>query len=412
MRHRTELRKVLAAITLTLISLSANAEGIVNVKPYVGANVTYDDNVFRFSDASQAKAAFGSSKTSDVITTAEVGLDVDLRLSRQLVSLNTNISKNQYNHFNDLDNVGKALGLEWAWTMGSQVFGTLGISRNEAITSFNDLQNLSKNIRTADRHYFNANWQLTPRWIVSINASQTMSENSQDSLNNLNSDVLQLQTGLQYISPKGTVLGIAYRDTKTKFIDRLDTVTLAFLGDENTNKEFILNGAWAPTSKLRLSSRIRKSYLNYNNADFLSPFIFEVPTREFDTLSGQFTLDYYLTLKTRLSLDFFNEVAAIEDLTASYFRLEGFNFSPSWDATEKIKLSLVMSMSERDFLDESGIFLIDRLDKTKSLRASLLYFPTRKSLIRLSFITEERDSNVENFSYDLNTLSLLLRYDF
>ena len=93
---------------LLLLSAPSFAEGMIDIKPYISTSVNYDDNVFRFSSPEQAKASLGSNNRSDYVKALNLGVDVNLRLSRQLVSLTANINKNKYSRFSNLDNTGKA----------------------------------------------------------------------------------------------------------------------------------------------------------------------------------------------------------------------------------------------------------------------------------------------------------------
>ena len=68
---------VLAGCLVGIFS-PAHAEGIIDIKPFISANASYDDNVFRFSSPDQAEAAFGSSVTSDVVKRIDFGVNVNI----------------------------------------------------------------------------------------------------------------------------------------------------------------------------------------------------------------------------------------------------------------------------------------------------------------------------------------------
>ena len=129
----------------------AHAEGIIDIRPYVGANISYDDNVFRFSSPSQAQQAFGSSATADTITRLDVGLDANVRLSRQQLRLSAALSESRHNRFDLLDNTAKSALLAWDWQLGNDFLGVLSASKNESIAGFNEIRSAVKNLRTVER---------------------------------------------------------------------------------------------------------------------------------------------------------------------------------------------------------------------------------------------------------------------
>lgn len=398
--------------------LNANAEGMIDINPYVGASVTYDDNVFRFSDEDQAKAAFGSSKTSDNVLSTEAGVDINLHLSRQLISLTTNLTDNNYNHFKQLDNLSKSYGLEWDWVLGDHFFGVAGASSNEALTSFEDLRTSSQNIRTIFSKYIELNWKLHPNWVARLSANKSDIDNSLQSFGFLDQENRVFQIGLQYRNKRATALSLAYREADIQYVNRSisdSAFTLALFGDNTTNKEFILNAAWLPTAKLRLSTQLKHSRVKYNNTDFPSL----LPARNFSGTSKQLGLGYSFSPKTNVTVNLFDEVSLIDDLSATYIRTRGFELKPEWRISEKLNLTSTFGYNQRDLLGDSGLngFLVnsissvDEFNKSKRASISLLYLPTYKTSLRISYIGERRTSELVVQDFDFNQWNVAFRFD-
>lgn len=389
---------------LWLYSTAVYAEGIIDITPYISLNATHDDNVFRFSNTAQALAAFGSSATSDSITSTELGVDANIRLSRQLVKLSANINDNQYNRFSSLNNVGNAYNLNWNWRLGNDLFGEIGVDRNVGISSFSENQNPVRNIRTNSRQFASANWQIHPDWVARVSGQTGQSDNSLVSFNSINSESTSLESGLRYSNTLGTQLGLAYRKTTTTYADRTG-FSLVLFGQENTKKELILNAVWAPTAKTRLSGSISQVNLDYQN----------VPSRAFSGLSERLNIDYTLSAKTSFNFSVYQELNAVEDTLSTYVQSKGLSFNPAWSPTEKLVLRAGVSLERRDYLGNSGLFFtsnVSRIDEYKVANLSLLYLPTRKSQVQLMYKKEQRTSNLPNVDYDDNTLSTTFRYNF
>ncbi len=406
-------RKLLVAALFCSVTSNLCAEGIVNFRPTIGVDTTYDDNVYRFSNPAQAEAIIGTSSTSDTILRTELGLAVDLRLSRQLISVTGNISKSQYNRFDQLNNDVKSLGLVWDWQLGNYFFGEVGFSDAEVFSGFNELRTASINIRNDKQRYATANWQLHPNWIANINASYSSSENSLAVFDFFNNEYDALQAGVQYANLRGTQLGLAYRNS-TRYYKNNGIDRLVFFGDENNKKELILNAAWVPTPKFRISTRFSKVDLEYNNLEFSNI----LPKRSFSGLNKRIRVDYLTSAKTSIGFTVYDEIFEVEELSSTFLKYKGIAINPSWKPTDKLNLTASWEIINRDFLGDSGIssvnslLLLNRDDKTDSKSISLTYLPTRKSLISLTYTGADRKSNVDAFSYEFNMLNLALRYFF
>ena len=400
----SKTRRAISAALLYLATNSVSAEGIIDLKPHVGLNTTYDDNVFRFSSKEEAKRASGSSTTSDTILRAEVGLNVNLRLSRQLFSFTSNISDNKYNRFNQLDNIGKSYGLKWSWRLGNDLFGELGAEENKSIAGFDELRSTSKNNRTYKRQFVSANWQFHPGWTVLVDRSATQSENGSDNFNSLDRDSDVSEIGLQYASQLGTQLGLAFRDTKSRYPNRAGFSRI-FFGNENIQEEVILNAACWPSAKTRFSG-----YVSHFNLDYKDAFR--------DSISGfseRFNIDYLATAKTAVNLSLYKEISAVDDIVSTYVEIRGFEINPSWTASDKLKLSVGLGYEKRDYLGDAGLLVVSadsRFDESKNVNLSLAYAPTLKSHVQLAYLGERRTSNQQGQGYDVNILSMSLQYNF
>ena len=401
----TVARTLPFAVYTMFISLNnALAEGIVDIKPYVGVNTTYDDNIFRYSGPQQAKAATGSTAMSDTYVSAEAGVNVNLRLSRQLVSISAGINKNQFSRFTQLDNVGKSYGLAWSWRLGNDLSGEIGASENSAISSFNEFTNKTRNIRTAKRQFVSANWQFQPSWTARVNAEQTQSENGNKAFNNLDRESDVFGAGIRYDNPSNTQLSLDYRITNSIYPNRAGTI-FSQLGNESTQEEWIAAAAWQPTGKTRMSVNVSQVSLDYKNTS----------RQGFSGLSEIFSLDYLFSAKTSLNLSAYQQISANDDLVSSYVQSTGFTISPTYNFSEKLNFKASFGLVSRDSLGNAGLVASNvesRLDKYKNASISLSYLPTDKSLVQVTYLGERRRTNIVDQDYDFNTFNMYLRYNF
>ncbi len=402
---RTLIKRLPMWCLLCMVS-HANAEGIIDIKPYISPSITYDDNVFRFSSAANANAAFGSPAMSDVIKRLDFGADVNLRLSRQLINLSVGVSDSQYNRFELLDNTAKTYGLSWNWRLGNDFYGVLKTSKSESIAGFNEIRNPVKNTRMVDRQSASVNWKFHPDWVVFASHEQVDTENELRTFQSLDREDAITESGVRYQNPLGTQLGLSYRLIESNNPNR--TAPSAFLfGNESKQKSLIATAAWLPSPKTRISTRLSQINIDYKNR----------PQREFSGFNQRWDIGHSLTAKINLNVSAFKEVTPIDDIASTYVEITGASFNPVCNITSKLALQAGVSYEDRDYLGSgvgAGIFFLGdkRSDISKIASLGLIYSPTEKSLLQLQYQGEDRDSTVDIQSYRFNSISFTGRYNF
>jgi exopolysaccharide biosynthesis operon protein EpsL len=386
-----------------LFPTSSFAEGIVIINPYISTSLNYDDNVFRFSSPEQAKATLGSSKMSDNVAQFELGAEVNLRLSRQLVSLKSSVNENKYSHFSNLDNTGSANSLRWDWYIGSNLYGELGASKTKAIAGFNETRNAIKNITTSDQLSASMNWDFHPDWTLYLNGVSNNFKNDAISSAQLDREDNVLESGFRYHSPLGTQLGLSYRLADANFPNRYGLIKTLF-GADSSQEEVALTAAWLPAPKTKISTRLSHVNLVRKNS--------QLP--DFNGFSQRWGLDYSATSKINLNLAAYRYLSPIDDVVSTYVEATGMEINPTWAITSKLALRGNLAYSENAYIGSAAISNnnTERLDTSTQAGVSLIYTPTLKSLLQLQYSGEKRSSNIKNAGYQFNNISVLFRYGF
>jgi len=388
---------------LSLLPLTCMAEGIVDIRPYISTGVSYDDNIFRFSSPVQAKTALGSSDASDVIKRLELGVLVNLRLSRQLISLSSSLSENKFNRFNYLDNRGKSNSLRWDWRLGSNFYGELSASESETMAGFNETRSAVKNLITVDRQFASINWNFKPDWTIYASREQVKLDNAAAISQVFNREDEITEGGVRFQSPLNTELGVAYRITDSSFPNRAGLVKSTY-GDQATQKEAIVTVAWMLGSKTRISTGLSHVNLERNISS----------GRDFSGFNQRFGLEYQATDKLNLNLAAYQVVSPVDDVVSTYVKSKGVDISPTWNITSKVALSGNLAYLEYTYLGSAGILTNSEEQLVESTQAglSLLYTPTQKSLVQLQYRGEKRTSNIVNVDYEFNNINFIVRYSF
>jgi exopolysaccharide biosynthesis operon protein EpsL len=400
---RNHTCKTLSIGGLLFFSLASSAEGIVDIKPYASASISHDDNIFRFSSPEQAKAVLGSDDASDTVKQVDVGVAVNLRLSRQLVTAATSVNESTYSRFQNLNNTGNANSLRWSWRIGNDVYGELSTSKSEAIAGFNETRSQSKNLRTSSRQLASINWNLQPDWTLSANREHVKLDNALESSNVYDREDDIYESSIRYHNLSGTVLGLSYRVADSMYPNRTG-FTQSIFGNESTQKDIIVSAAWVPTAKTRVTTRVSRVSLDRKDSS----------QRDFNGFSQRWNLDESLTSKTSVNLTAYQEVSPVEDVLSTYVKIKGWSINPIWDATDKIRVRSSFGHEARTYLGSAGISFnnIERYDESKLFNLSLTYAPTLRSLVQLQYQGEKRTSNTGNQGYQFNNLNLSLRYDY
>lgn len=393
-------------IWLFCFASCAQAEGMIDIKPYISPSITYDDNVFRFSSKDVANAAFGSPEMSDVIKRLDFGADVNLRLSRQLININVGVSDSKYNRFDLLDNTAKSYGATWNWRLGNDVYGTLSKSKNESIAGFNEIRNPVKNTRMVDRQSASLNWNFHPDWTVFASQEHVDTENELVTFRSIDRKDDVTEGGLRYQSTLGTQLALSYRLIESDNPNRTGFSALLF-GNESKQKALVATAAWLPSPKTRISTRLSQISIDYKNR----------PQRAFSGFNQRWDIGHSLTAKITLNGSVFKEVSPIDDIASTYVEITGASFNPVWTLTSKLSLRGGIAYEDRDYLGGgvgSGLFFNvgRRRDISKTANLGLIYTPTLKSLLQLQYQGEDRDSTSEIQSYRFNSVTLSGRYNF
>ena len=395
--------KKIPAWCLLMLSTASFAEGMIDIKPTIGTSLNYDDNVFRFSSPDQAKAALGSSNRADLIKQLDLGLEVNLRLSRQLISVTSSITENKYSRFSNLDNTGKAIGLRWDWRLGNDFYGTLSANKTEAIAGFNETRSPIKNIRSTDRQSASINWNFRPDWTLYVNGERDHFSNEAISSIELNREDQIVESGIRYQNQLGTQLGLSYRMIDTSLPNRTGLIRTLF-GAESSTEEVAFNAAWLPAPKTRVSTRL--SHINLTRKDS--------QLSNFNGFNQHWGLDYAATSKVNLNLVAYQNLSPIDDVVSTYVKTTGVEINPSWNLTSKVTLRGKLSYAENAYIGSAAISSnnIERLDASTQAGLSLIYSPTLKSLLALQYTGEKRTSNIADAGYRFNNVNILFRYGF
>ena len=401
--NRTETLALL--MVLGMMSSASRAEDYEDTfTPYVRGVYGYDSNLFRLQNDQEANAVLGTTDTSESFYTLAAGMDVNLRVSRQVIRAHAEYNQTWFSQYSLLDYDGRDAYLKWDWLVGRVARGDVGIAETLTQASYaNVKQPVSNLIRTRQR-FFNAAIKLDNPWLVKFGAQRVDTDNNASVQQALDATVDSVNAGVQYTSSKGSTVELISRRSDGQYPNR-QLVGLAPIDNDYLQWDNGVAVAWAPFGKTQVSGR-----LNYTQRDYA-----EVPQRDFSGLTGLLAMDWMVTGKTTLRASLHRDIGALENETASYTLNQGIALGADWKPTAKLVFNAQLRHDDIAYAGDPGFVLSTapaREDRLTTVQAGMQYSVLRNTMLGLVLKRGVRDSSEAFSSYGYNSALINLRSEF
>ena len=383
-------------------------EGIIDFRPYVSANLSYDSNIFRLENSARAQQLLGTSQLSDSLLKTELGLETRLRLSRQLITVDLSVNDTKYDQFKKLDFTGNSKAVRWNWVLGSYLEGVISYSDSEVDSGFADVISSasvvnSNNLRNTKSTQASLFWNVHPDWTAFGSLLKSDFSNSNAAFIFSNRQENTYEAGLRYISGEQNQVSLSFRNIDYDYPSRSAT-SLALFGNTSTRQDVISTFTYNPTIKLNLIAKISAVRLDYPSHG----------NRNFDDISQRWTLAYAYSPYTSLGASLYREVNQVDDVVSTYAQNEGISIASSWSISPKTLFGASAEFKNQEYLGSSGISstAVARKDDIETYSIFAKYQATQKMFLQVNYLRSNRKSNLQNLSYDDNALSTSVSYEF
>lgn len=409
-RRQTATAGYLLLLMMCMLSLPAGAqdsdpnEVLDTFRPYVRADYVYDSNLFRIENDAQARTLLGTTDKSETYHTLAAGLDMDWRISRQLLTARLDVNQTRFDTYKQLDYSGHAGLLQWNWLAGKYASGDVGVSDAKTLASFNELQRPVQNLLTTRQAYAHAGIKLQLPWQLNLGVVRITTDNSAASQQTLNYQESKYSTGIQYQTSKGTLLEYISQYRQGLYPNR-QIVGTAPVDNDYRQYDNGVAMSWAPSAKTKL-----KSQLNYTQRQYD-----DVPQRDFSGITGRLAAEWLMNGKTTLGLDLYRDIGVVENNTASYSLNHGVALSAAWRPTAKLTLKAQAVRERQTYTGDPGFVLTStptREDDVTHFQLETQYQVLRKTKLALLLQQGDRDSNQALAGYSFNSAFLGLRSEF
>ncbi|SDH35677.1 MULTISPECIES: XrtB/PEP-CTERM-associated polysaccharide biosynthesis outer membrane protein EpsL [unclassified Duganella] len=199
-----------------LLAVPAHAALSDTFTPFVGVGYSYDDNLLRLSDAVARTGVPMSDHSRQMVA----GVGFERPVGRQTFEGLAKVTKVSFDRFSQLDYNAKEASATWNWQLGNHVQGRLGGDFSETLVPFNDFHSAERNLRVQRGEFVEAKWSFHPEWQVRGGFKHNEFEYDLLSQRYLNRDVDGTELGLDYLTHRGSTIGLQLNHTRARYNDR------------------------------------------------------------------------------------------------------------------------------------------------------------------------------------------------
>jgi exopolysaccharide biosynthesis operon protein EpsL len=390
---------------LALFGLPAHAQETTQqtarITPFAEETVTTDDNVFRISNQVDPATAIGYSSRGDTYRTTSVGLSADVPVSLQRFEAALTYNSNRYDRFHSLDYDGYDLRGSWLWQVGRNLSGQVGVTETYSLAPFAEVLGVVPDKLHLREEFAKGSWLFTPDWKL-FGAVDNLAQSNSDPTGQYNNvTVNSLEASLSRLSGPGNWIGLDTRLESGRFpvAEPVGTVLVDNAYDQYGIGVVVDWGADTPSHVVARADQVSRHYD-------------QLTQRDFDRTTAHIEYTWSPTVKTSVTAIAERDISPYEYVHSSIVMVRGIVLRPLWHVTPEIDLWADFEWLNRDYLSDPAVTLgvaPPRDDGVRTLSALLAYRPARWATLQLSFLHEDRASNIAFGGYGVDVLWLKVR---
>jgi exopolysaccharide biosynthesis operon protein EpsL len=363
-----------------------------SLKFFVADSETYDSNLYRLpSDVPVATVVSPNAKRQDEINSISLGMDGVWLYRAQEFDVDLRVDDNLFAHNSDLNNVSTNDKILWKWSLGSQLTGDADVDFNRTLATYGETLFLGKDSVDTKDYFADARYQFGPHWAAFGGVRETDSSHSAVAARYNNQNQETGNAGIEYSTSASTSFGLEYLFIDARFPDTFLFGADSFDRNFKENRELLLV-QYALSSKTLINANAGFVERHYNTESFAN----------FSGAVGRGSIQWQPTDKTQLVVAGWRDLQSFLSSQSDFFVVTGGSISPSWQATDKISLSLTATYQQMRFINSSVSVQTEgtRHDKLSSEQASISYTPIQALVFTFSVTNTQRDSTQDIFAYN------------
>jgi exopolysaccharide biosynthesis operon protein EpsL len=395
-----------SACLATLLALGARPvhsqeqpQDTAKITPFAEETVTTDDNVFRISNQVAPLTVIGFASRGDTYRTTSAGLSADLPVSLQRFEATLTYDSYRYDRFHELDYDGYDLRGSWLWQIGRDLSGQVGVAESYSLTPFSETLGVMPNRLHLREEFAKGSWLVTPDWKLYAAGDDLNQSNSTGQYNNVTVD--SVEASLSRAGGTGNWFGLDTRYESGHYpVTQLIGATPVDNGYSQYGFGVVVDfGADTPSHVVARADQITRNYD-------------QVTVRNFDRTTGRLEYTWTPDVKVSVSAIAERDISPYEYIHSSIVMVRGLTLRPIWHATDVLDLSADLAWLERTYLADPAVVLgaaLPRDDGVRSMSGILAYHPVTWFTAQLSFLHENRASNLALGGYAADVAWLKVR---
>jgi exopolysaccharide biosynthesis operon protein EpsL len=368
----------------------------------IGADVRYEDNLFKFADGVDTNSLAGRPSKSDTIYAVDLGIKIDKPYAQQRFKLDVMATENKFQRNSFLDYTGVDYTAAWFWHLTPRVSGTILLDQQQSLVDFGDFREFDdRNVQTSQFRLFSIDGDLGAGWHAIGAISEVRARTSQNFEQIGNYEQVGVELGGKYVSRAENWISLVQRESKGKYQGReLDPIAQLDKGFDQSETEAKLY--WKLTGKSTIEARL--GYLDRTHDNFSQ--------RDYDGVVGKVTYLWEPTGRLKVSTSLGRNLFSFQEAGNSYYVADTFSIGPIWNVTAKSRLSLRYDLSQRDYKGAIDPAAPSRDDVFQSLVFAGEWRPTRTIKVGAALQRDMRNSNIDQREYDANSVNLFAQLVF
>ena len=400
----TRTRAARAALACALLLPVPPVAAVLEGEPYVGVELLYDDNLFRFRDEAEALATRGDDRLEDLRRQVHAGAALQYSWGLQRVIVGGEWRRISYQHASEINHDAWEAGATADWQVARVVDGQLQLRHRRELENFEDRDTATLGFRRRLEMDSVTRLKVTPRWRGELTTNLERVRNSLDGSRGSDRDEYGASLGVTYEILRFTRMGASLKWLRGDYPER-DVDPNGRVAHRYEESGLALVFERVPSGLSTIQSELGYTRRTHPSA----------PALDFEGVTGRLLYRREVSGKLVSETEVFRRINSVEEADAN-FRLQNglltrlrYRWSPKLEA---------LASAEFHIADFDGSPALAAAAEAREDRVGILQFGAEYRWLwwlRLSadLSWERRDSNRDERSFDDRRLAVQaeVRYD-
>lgn len=375
------------------------------LQPFVFGSIQYNTNLLRFASTDEALALTGNRHKDTLIHQYGAGANVNLPMSKQLLTLSGQLYQSRYSRYDFLDHTGGSASAGLSLDITRYFQAKLGGEYSRRLSSFDYRptttdQTTPKDIRVNSRAYADMSLLFSPDWSMNFSIDQSNNDYSLPQQRFLVRQQDNASIEMRRQGNDGSFLGLGYKHSVVNYPDRQFDQN-SQLDNGFKDQRYFVSMRLVPKPYAKLSGRL--TAIQRTN-DHLSQ-------RDFSTHEAMLNYQHEFNNQVITTLALGRDVSGVSDARSNYITRTSSDLAVKAPVTSRLYSSGTLSATLNEFHD-ADLLNNRRKDGVVSLNAEMSYEMTKNAVGTVGAMIGYRNSTLDQFDYRYNMLTLKVQATF